>query len=77
MHFENIWEQAEAIAKETRSDDVSDSLKRIQELTNKDLGPEGLGSLLFELANISRIMNINVAAALLNAAEDEKVNNYE
>jgi len=77
MHFENIWDQAEAFLKNTRDDDVSKSLERIKELVNKDPGPESLGSLLLEVANISRITNINVAAALLYAVEQEKVDTYE
>jgi len=75
-HFENIWVEAEKLS----DGDLGATISKIkQELDNIDSpeDAESFGLVLFLLANISRQLNINVAAALQQAINNYKVDNLE
>ena len=72
-HFEDIWEEAESLIEEV---DNPESIAKIKELLVDIENPETIGKILFELAGISKKYNINVAASLQLAIDNEKIENY-
>lgn len=91
-HFEDIWNEAEELTKNSNEklpdiiNDIKDSLEDLKYKTStKDnvilstLLPEHnlLGDILFDLAKISKKININVYLALKDAIDEEKINILE
>lgn len=79
MHFEDIWNSAEAVSKtlDTASavafSNIENNIKKLQELNlNNEEKTIIFGDIMFNLCIISREYNINSAAALASAVRDAR-----
>lgn len=82
-HFEEMWNEAETLQKKGAPIDRMRLLAKMLEDCEKDPPKshedveEFMSSLLFEMAGLSKDMNVNVAAALNKAITDAKIDQYE
>ncbi len=82
-HFEEMWNEAESLQKQgapidrlTKLVELIDTCKKDPPQSHEDV-EEFMSTLLFEMAGLSKDMNVNVAAALNNAITDAKIDQYE
>jgi len=82
-HFEELWNEAESLQKKAAPIKRMDALVSILENcknnppTSHEDVEEFMSNLLFEMAGLSKDMNVNVAAALNKAITDAKIDQYE
>lgn len=76
VHFEDIWNEAESLTEGSSSFDNVRAALMVLETTGDDKG-EQFGKLLFQIAHLSKDLNINVAAALLHEINNVKIDEYE
>lgn len=76
-HFENIWVEAEKFSDGDLASTISKIKQELDKLESPSDSAEFLGLVLFLLANISKQLNINVAAALQQTIDDYKIDHNE
>lgn len=76
-HFENTWVEAEGMTENLPLDNCICNILNILTKFNNSKEPELIGELLFNVAAISKLYNINVDAALKEYLNQLKIEKYE
>lgn len=76
-HFENTWVEAEGMTENLPLDNCICNIINILTKFNNSKEPELIGELLFNVAAISKLYNINVDAALKEYLNQLKIEKYE